>query len=218
MAWVADPHEAGTGVPWCSTSTALVKVPELVWDVNGYYRALGVPTSASRADIRRAYQRLGGQDDWWLTMAVSVLLGTERIRYDATPLGRLYWDEALRLAWVRQQLREREASSMLGQKWEKVALAAPEWGWWAWQAPVPSEGGEVMDEWRSLVIQALAERRVAIRLAVGWHAKGSHRAVVMEVAPGVIGALLHNDYKRVAPSPGLAATVAEQIASALDGG
>lgn len=216
MAWVAEPHETGTGVPWCSTSTELVRVPEIVWDVNGYYRALGVPTSASRKDIRRAYQRLSGQDDWWLTMAVSVLLGSERIRYDAMPLGQLYLDEALRLAWVRKQLQDREGSLVIERR-ERVEIEAPGWGWWSWQAPVPDEGGPTMEEWRSLVVRELAERRVAIRLAVGWHAKGSHRAVVMEVAPGVIGALLHNDYKGVAPTPGLAATVAEQIASALAG-
>jgi hypothetical protein len=52
-----------------STETALEPAWDLVWDVNGYYRALGVvwPYKASRKALRLAYQERGGPDDEYLS-------------------------------------------------------------------------------------------------------------------------------------------------------
>lgn len=104
----ADDEESGHGPVMrqgfgrpvrASASGTVARQPGWVWDVCGYYLALGVHWSATRSEIRRAYlracQREGGQEqDEHLTYVVSQL-SDERIRraYDMTPLGGIFtWD------------------------------------------------------------------------------------------------------------------------------
>jgi hypothetical protein len=81
-----------------STCTDLVRLPGVIWDVNGYYRALGIsfphrePTTKS--GLRQAHRAAGGLDDRWKTYALKQLKD-EAVRavYDAMPLGQPYIDD-----------------------------------------------------------------------------------------------------------------------------
>ena len=82
-----------------STETDLVPVSTLpCWDVNRYYRDLGVPypyTNASRGDIRKAYLRADGPNSARLTYVFKALLDRAlRARYDPWPMGPVpFWDK-----------------------------------------------------------------------------------------------------------------------------
>jgi hypothetical protein len=93
-----------------STSTALVRRRGGVvvcYDVKGYYAALGVPATATRQELGRAYLAAGGPQDHRLTYIFHKLLDRSfRARYDAlkpgqTTLDRYDKDELLRRASLR---------------------------------------------------------------------------------------------------------------------
>lgn len=101
---VNDPQVAAYGPFEWSSSLTIEPYRPFVWDVNCYYRDLGVPTDATRREIREAYQRLGGQDDERLTYIVKVLLDPEqRAIYDAIQPGDFLFDQYLR-AVVQQRV------------------------------------------------------------------------------------------------------------------
>lgn len=76
-----------------STSIDLMLWPSIVWDVNGYYSALGIRPDATRAEIAAAYMALGGEASDRLTYIVSQLLNSEiRRDYDQMPMGSTFWD------------------------------------------------------------------------------------------------------------------------------
>lgn len=90
-----------------STSTALVPVPPrpapIVHDVNGYYARLGVPPTASKREIREAYQALDGQSSVELTRIFKTLINAEqRAAYDAKQPGSTYFDAAAVETVLRQ--------------------------------------------------------------------------------------------------------------------
>lgn len=103
------PRLVGDGEPEFSTCLALEKPYRLVWDVNGYYRALGISSDATRLQIRGAYQRLEGWNSVRLTYIVTQLLDPQtRALYDAVPLGfilRDYWvDTEIRRATLQKNI------------------------------------------------------------------------------------------------------------------
>lgn len=90
-----------------STSTALVPVPPrpapVVHDVNRYYARLGVAPTASKLEIREAYQAAGGPDDAELTEIFKVLINRERrAAYDAKQPGSTFVDRAAVQTILRQ--------------------------------------------------------------------------------------------------------------------
>jgi hypothetical protein len=88
-----DPVLMGSGPPECSSCTALSVVPGVIWDVNGYYRELGVGVRANRKQLRIAYQAKDGQSSARLTYVFRQLLQPDvRFAYDCTPLGELFMD------------------------------------------------------------------------------------------------------------------------------
>jgi hypothetical protein len=80
-----------------STCTDLAIQPGVIWDVNGYYRTLGIPfphRPVTRRSLMRAYQAAGGENDPWTTYCFNQLLDeAERRAYDASPLGEPYMDD-----------------------------------------------------------------------------------------------------------------------------
>ena len=93
----ADPFIQGSGPPECSTCTDLARVTEYIFDVNGYYRDLGVDPNTkprpSRADLRHAYFDRDGMSSERLTYVMKMLLSPEiRAFYDSIPLGQRYFD------------------------------------------------------------------------------------------------------------------------------
>lgn len=81
------PQQFG-GQPVFSTSTALTPSPQVCWDVNGYYRALGVHWKATGKELMKAYQALGPMPSAYQTYAFKQLRNPEiRREYDRAPLG-----------------------------------------------------------------------------------------------------------------------------------
>lgn len=79
---------------WSTSQVLARRSTGIVWDVNGYYAALGVPTTASTREIRLAYLALDGPNSARLTEMFLVLISPAlRARYDAMPLGTRWLDE-----------------------------------------------------------------------------------------------------------------------------
>jgi hypothetical protein len=79
-----------------STNAAIEPFPTWIWDVNGYYREMGVHPRASRVEIREAYMANGGQSSDRLTYIAKQLLDSEiRSAYDSVPFGSLFMDRYL---------------------------------------------------------------------------------------------------------------------------
>lgn len=97
------PMNVSQGARTRSTSLALESWPSVVWDVNGYYHALGVGFRATRRQLMDAYLRLDGPNDAYLTYVFKRLLDPQvRRKYDACPLGRKLFD-----LYARQEVEER---------------------------------------------------------------------------------------------------------------
>lgn len=94
------PSLYGSGPATISTCRALSVVPAYIWDVNGYYRELGVSPDASRAEIGRAYMALDGQSSDRLTFVFKQLLDKETRRlYDLCTLGERFIDP-----WIQREM------------------------------------------------------------------------------------------------------------------
>lgn len=78
--------------------------PTVVWDVNGYYRDLGVTHRATRKDLRDAYIRLEGHKSKRLTYVLGQLLNPSiRAAYDATQPGSVFFDRYI-AEYVQEQM------------------------------------------------------------------------------------------------------------------
>jgi hypothetical protein len=103
------PRRGGEGPLEASSCVTMTVTPEIIWDVNGYYRALGFEwpfTGITKKALRLAYHGLDGEKSVYLTQVLKLLLNeTERRKYDAAPFGRQHMDiiqvEAL-LAMVKR--------------------------------------------------------------------------------------------------------------------
>ena len=108
------PRRAGAGPAVFSTATALVPDPQVCFDVNGYYRELGVHWRAGKAELRRAYLARDGQCSERLTYVLAMLLDPAiRRRYDRTPLGALFLDQYVQAALTRRLLRQANGDAEL---------------------------------------------------------------------------------------------------------
>lgn len=137
----------------CSSSQELETWPSIVWDVNGYYWALGVDFRATRRQLADAYREKGGENDSYLTYVFSQLLNPEvRRRYDARPLGSVFWDKyvdaKVRSRAHRLALRLDVDADQILKQWgyeEKDELAGQDGH--SLQVDIPKESGE--DEGKS---------------------------------------------------------------------
>lgn len=187
----------GWGPDLCSSSTVLVVLPEIIWDVNGWYRRLGVKPDATRRQLRQAYYALDGPSSPRLSYILKQLL-TRKIRreYDLCRLGELYMKdqavidaikrEAARLAsehnarmhqqGVRDAMKTyADALDDLG--YEQGGIADPEPD----DPPEPKDDpwkyaffrqgawstGKIMDAWQQALVRELSRRRIRSVFAVG---------------------------------------------------
>lgn len=107
-----DPVLMGSGPPECSSCTALSVLPGVIWDVNGYYRELGVGVRATRKDLRLAYQAKDGQSSARLTYIFHQLLDPAvRLAYDCQPLGELFMDKYVK-ELLNRKMKTRKSDRM----------------------------------------------------------------------------------------------------------
>lgn len=90
------PRLVGDGPVEFSTALGLDITPRFVWDSNGFYRRLGVPTNASRREIARAgvaamLACTTKEEERRVDAIVRTLIDPARRRsYDATPMGAFF--------------------------------------------------------------------------------------------------------------------------------
>lgn len=193
---VNDPHLAHSGVsPTFSTGAALLPWPLQVWDVNGYYRDLGVRPGASKDEIVQAYIALGPEPPSRQTYCIKQLLDPEiRARYDSCQLGELFFDQHLQDVVMRRAKAEAAEAIAKGEADEDdlesmdlsdvlnsvIAMldspaktgkddrstASDLWGYFLWRS-VRSDT-EPLARWRALLSEVWWERGRTESLAVGF--------------------------------------------------
>lgn len=89
------PKRSGEGPLEASTETSL-DVSVVIWDVNGYYRALGFGwpfLGITRKDLRLAFLAINGESSAYLTKVFKLLIDDkQRAQYDRAPLGEIHMD------------------------------------------------------------------------------------------------------------------------------
>lgn len=106
------PALMGSGPAECSSCTQLSVVPLNIFDVNGYYRELGVDPRATRKELREAYQAKHGQSSSRLTYIIKQLLDpATRFAYDCTPLGEAFIDRYVE-EMVKRKIKTRVSERM----------------------------------------------------------------------------------------------------------
>lgn len=102
-----EPIQIGHGPAWCSSETTLDITPRVCWDVNGYYRGLGVDWRASRKELKEAFYRKNGHESIWLTYVLKQLLNPEiRRQYDMAPPGEPFLDDDFVQENIKRQAHE----------------------------------------------------------------------------------------------------------------
>jgi hypothetical protein len=90
-----------------TTCTDLVVLPEVIWDVNFYYRDLGVDPRATRQELKRAYLDGDGPSSGRKTYCLKQLLDPRiRYAYDRAPLGVRLIDDYVFAEAKRQAINE----------------------------------------------------------------------------------------------------------------
>jgi hypothetical protein len=141
-------------------------------DPAGYYRALGVPPGASRAELVRAYLRAGGPGSADLTCALTQLLDrASRARYDRTPLGRRFVGPGEQDAAVAAVLR---ATGIRTEEVVKGSLEEEDgartsrqfgYGYYLWRCA--SADQHRLARWQALVVRAMNAEGIVAQVAVG---------------------------------------------------
>jgi hypothetical protein len=150
------------GDPVCSSSKVLDTTgTQVCWDVNGYYRELGVHWRASKAEMKRAYWEADGPNDARLTYVFKQLLNKEtRAEYDAMPLGSVFLDEYIG-EWLKQRaIREAARRTGVGGYVSPEDILA-EWGFdlhTSETADLIGSGASETDPPEDLDLQALREQ------------------------------------------------------------
>lgn len=114
--------QGGRGPFGWSTSRVLARRSSVFcWDVNGYYRDLGIPApyvDATISDIRRAFLARDGQNDARLMMIFVTFLDPQtKARYDAMPLGSRFMDGPELLAQKLRDLAARQRGEIADHDW-----------------------------------------------------------------------------------------------------
>lgn len=187
------PRLVGFGPVTFSTSRELAVRYRRVWDVNGYYRELGVPPDATRGQIKQAYQRRQGWRSSRLTYIVTQLLDPKvRAKYDASPLGMLFMDDYIEEAIKRRRMAEVVGLRRQGYLDEAELLADLDFDWgegetnlsempstvarsdygdWPWAYYLWGSGCRDtarLKQWQELLIEAFWKEKRRYEIAVGF--------------------------------------------------
>lgn len=187
------PRLVGYGPVTFSTSLEMMPRFRIVWDTNGWYAALGISVSATRKEIREAYQRLKGWRNPRLTYIITQLIDPEiRRRYDEMVLGSLFMDYEVETWMRRKRIQEVIALRKMGFiseaeelekeafEWESENLSQSldsvieddyreaEWPWAYYLWNSLCEDKERLRQWQGQLISVLGERKEHHQLAVGF--------------------------------------------------
>lgn len=129
------PFKVGSGPESCSTSMDLVRSsrPAFAWDVNGWYRYLGITfpyVNATRGDLSKAYIAITGFADNRATYYLSRLLDREiRAEYDAMPCGEEYLDDIYVQAALKQRVVDEASRRSAKGHYTQPESILDEWGY-----------------------------------------------------------------------------------------
>lgn len=216
-----EPRLAYPGVsPTFSTNCGLMPVLKFIWDVNGYYRDLGVDPTATRTEIRDAYLANGGPSSDRLTYVAKQLLNPEiRARYDQCALGELFFDRYLQEVVDRRMKQAKadavaagmadpdddgddpfdltqalnNAVALLDSARKRDKDGRPQvspWGYFLWGTSLTDHSK--LARWREMLVAAGWERGVITNLGVGHHSTGLDPWVVQPVGEALV-VFIHRD-------------------------
>lgn len=122
------PIRFGAGATVVSSSKELEPFPSVCWDVNGYYRELGVDWKATKKELMEAYQSTDGPNDARLTYVFRQLIQKEvREEYDRMPFGSVFMDDYVQAEILSSAKKEAARRTNLGQ-WSDSDEILNEWG------------------------------------------------------------------------------------------
>lgn len=126
------PHLIPGGPAECSTSTELAVHPDVIWDVNGYYRELGFSfpyRDITRRDIRIAAQERNSEGSVRLTFVLQQLIDRSvRYEYDRAPWGKPFMDGWLEASLLINAKREASRRTLLSGDEVPFEDVLDEWG------------------------------------------------------------------------------------------
>lgn len=124
------PTRLGDGpVTWSCSRTLAVRRP-VIYDVNGYYRELGVRHDATRRELREAYQAKDGQSSPRLTYVFRQLLDpVVREAYDRSPLGQPFMDDYVEDTVKRRAAREAQRRTHQTGEFTSAEQVLGDWGY-----------------------------------------------------------------------------------------
>ena len=190
------PRPVEAGPMEFTTNVGLERWPTIVWDVNGYYRDLGVSHRATRIELRDAYIRLEGHKSKRLTYVLRQLLNPEiRAAYDATQPGSVFFDHYMAeyvqdqmfadqveefgriLTFderVEQEMMQVDLTQYMNKPFETVDTVTPtghdssgRWRWGYYLWGTDIYDTDRLRQWQGLLIEALARREAVLKLSVG---------------------------------------------------
>lgn len=122
------PSKVGGGVSIVSSSKEIDVYPNVCWDVNGYYRELGVFWRANRRQLMEAYRDADGPNSERLTYIFRQLLQPKiRKEYDLMPPGSIFLDDYVQQEIFRNAKREAVRRNKAGLLYSPEAVLE-EWG------------------------------------------------------------------------------------------
>lgn len=239
-----QPYLYGGGSPEFSSCTDLV-VPKagLIWDVNRYYRDLGIkaPYWLDRVEIRRAFRE--GARGARETFCFKQLMNREvREKYDAAPWGCKFMDE---FEW--QRMKDKALAEMLKRGMDvedkdliKTVFAAlgvpvtdetqdildnpaeagddvPEplpapglyaFAYYLWKTSDHPQDQEVLAIWQPLIVRALSDLGVRMRVSLGLMGRTPHQWSIGTVGRRTVAYL----NRAAEPDPAVAAKIAAALA------
>lgn len=187
----SDIFRASYGTVDMSTTVAIQPVPKIIWDVNHYYRSLGIgwPYTPTRTELRQGYLANNGQESVRLTYYMKQLLDPEiRAEYDATPLGKKFrdryvaYDEYEKLAMYASKVSA-EGTPMTTQELidahEREVGSIPErsndlhwvngvWDWGYYTFRSRKYDTDTLALWQQLLVSAFADEGINVVIAIGY--------------------------------------------------